>query len=166
MKVMRFIGFVLAGGLLFTSAAAVAETGAEAPKELALRKIMKDLGANMQTVAGAISMEDWPLIEKTAPLIADHPQPPMTEKLRIMAFIGTDMGKFKSYDTKVHEAADTLGQAAKRGDGEGRHRGLQLGPDRVLRLPQRLPEAVFAAFLRDPLSGFSSDSIFLLYQKL
>lgn len=117
MRTGKVLGFMLAGGLSFAiSASAIAET-ADGPKEMALRKIMKDLGASMQTVTHGISMEDWQLVEKTAPLISDHPQPPMSEKLRIMAFIGMDMGKFKGYDTKVHEAAYSLGQASKAKDG-------------------------------------------------
>lgn len=109
---------MLAGGLFFAlSAGAVAET-ADGAREMALKKIMKDLGVGMQAVTGGISMEDWPLVEKTAPLIADHVQPPMAEKLRIMAFMGTDMGKFKGYDTEVHMAAESLEKAAKAKDGE------------------------------------------------
>ena len=79
---------------------------------------MKDLGSNMQTVTGAVSMEDWPLIEKTARLIADHPQPPMSEKLRIIAFLRTDMSRFKGYDGEVHKAAEAMGEAAKAKDGQ------------------------------------------------
>lgn len=117
MRMGIVLRFMLAGGLFFTiSASATAET-ADGQKDMALRKIMKDLGASMQTVTHAISMEDWQQVEKTAPLIAGHPQPPMTEKVRIIAFIGTDMGKFKGYDTKVHEAADSLEKAAKAKDG-------------------------------------------------
>lgn len=117
MKARNFLRFMLAGGLfLMISVSATAEM-VDGQKEMALRKIMKDLGASMQTVTHAISMEDWQQVEKTAPLIADHPQPPMTEKMRIIAFIGTDMGKFKGYDTNVHEAADSIAEAAKAKDG-------------------------------------------------
>jgi len=115
MKTKQVLKSILVGGMLFVAAADAA--AGEVSNDLALRKIMKDLGSNMQTVTGGISMEDWPLIEKTAPLIADHPQPPISEKLRIMAFIGTDMGKFKGYDGEVHKAAQTLGEAAKAKDG-------------------------------------------------
>ncbi len=119
MRAIRFAKLMLAGGLLFAAAAgAAAETGAGAAKELALKKIMKDLGGNLQVVTDAISREDWALVEKTAPLIADHPQPPLTEKLRIIAFMGTDMGKFKNYDGEVHKAAESLGEAAKANDGQ------------------------------------------------
>ena len=118
MKAKQVAKLMLAAGLLLAAAgSAVAET-ADGPGEMALRKIMKDLGSNVQAVTDAISREDWQLIEKTAPLIADHPQPPITEKLRIMAFIGTDMGKFKDYDEEVHKAAESLGQAARSKNGQ------------------------------------------------
>ncbi|MBE9564814.1 MAG: cytochrome C, partial [Proteobacteria bacterium] len=58
---------------------------------------MRDMGKNMQVIADGISREDWKLIEKTAPLIADHPQPPISEKVRILAFVGTDVSKFKGH---------------------------------------------------------------------
>lgn len=114
MKAARVLMSVLAGCLVLVASAGQAAAG----EGMALRRIMKDLGANMQAVTGAISTEDWPLVERTAPMIADHPQPPMAEKLRIMAFIGTDMGAFKGFDTEVHEAAATMGEAARAGDGE------------------------------------------------
>lgn len=117
MKAGKISMSILAGGLIFAMSAGPVAEAADGGKEMALRRIMKDLGVSMQTAAHAISIEDWQLVEKTAPAIADHPQPPMPEKLRIMAFIGTDMGKFKGYDTKVHEAAGTLGAAAKAKDG-------------------------------------------------
>lgn len=117
MKAGRISRLILSGGLFFALSVSAAAETADGTKEMALRKIMKDLGGNLQTVTHAISMEDWQLVEKTAPMISDHPQPPMSEKMRIIAFIGTDMGKFKGYDTKVHEAAGSLAQAAKAKDG-------------------------------------------------
>ena len=70
-----------------------------------LQKVMKDLGKNLQTITDGIPREDWELVEKTTSLVADHPQPPMTEKMRIMGFMGTNMGKFKTYDGETHEQA-------------------------------------------------------------
>lgn len=121
MKARRFTGFIVAAGLFFAAASsvAVAETGAQGTNELALRKIMKDLGNNTQVITDGISREDWALIEKTAPLIADHPQPPISEKMRIIGFMGSDMGKFKNYDGEVHKAAESMGQAARIHDGQG-----------------------------------------------
>ena len=93
-----------------------AETGGQAIQPLALQQIMKDLGSNMQVVTYGISREDWELVERTAPLIASHPQPPLTEKMRIMSFMGSDMGRFKGHDETTHNAAHTVGQAAANKD--------------------------------------------------
>ncbi len=87
-------------------------------KPLALRKIMQDLGKNMQGVTDGISREDWEMVRKIAPLIADHPQPPLVEKMRILSFVGADAGKFKGYDEKTHQAARALEEAAARSDGK------------------------------------------------
>lgn len=86
---------------------------------LALRRIMQELGKNMQTVTEGISREDWALVADAAPRIAAHPKPPLGEKIRILAFIGTDADKFKWYDEKMQQAALTLEEAAARGDGRG-----------------------------------------------
>jgi cytochrome c556 len=86
-------------------------------KPLALRRIMQDIGKNMQVITDGISREDWELVAKTAPLIADHPQPPLVEKIRILSFVGSDAGQFKGHDEKTHQAAQELRHVAKRQDG-------------------------------------------------
>ncbi|MDP2760028.1 MAG: cytochrome C [Sideroxyarcus sp.] len=105
--------------LLATSCLLFAATGAQAVEPLALQQIMKELGKNMQVITDGISREDWELVEKTAPLIADHPQPPFSEKMRIMGFMGTNMGRFKAHDGETHEQAQAAGKAAKAKDGQG-----------------------------------------------
>lgn len=105
--------------LLAASCLCCAASVTHAVEPLALQKIMKELGKNMQRITDGISREDWELVEKTAPLIADHPQPPLAEKMRIMRFIGTGMGKFKAYDGETHDQAQALGRAAGAGDGPG-----------------------------------------------
>lgn len=87
-------------------------------KPLALRTIMQNLGKNMQGITDGISREDWEIVKKIAPLIADHPQPPLVEKMQILSFVGSDTGKFKSHDEKTHQAAQTLEQAAAGMDGQ------------------------------------------------
>ncbi|MHB1236836.1 MAG: cytochrome c [Gallionella sp.] len=108
-----FIGTLLAS----TCSQARADDVGKA-KPLALRKIMQDMGKNMQVITDGISREDWGLVAKVAPLIADHPQPPLVEKMRILSFAGADAGKFKSHDEKTHQAARVLQQAAVRSDGQ------------------------------------------------
>ena len=97
----------------------LAAVGVQAAEPLALQKVMKDLGKNMQIITDGISREDWALVEKTAPLIAEHPQPPLPEKMRIIDFMGTKMGKFKAYDGETHEQAQAVGKAANANDGPG-----------------------------------------------
>lgn len=121
MKYERTFKTIVAVGVIGTLLATVSSTtwaddNAEA-KPLALRKIMQDLGKNMQVITDGISREDWELVANIAPLVADHPQPPLGEKIRILRFVGTDAGKFKGYDEKTHQAAQALGQAATRQDG-------------------------------------------------
>lgn len=105
--------------IFISSCLLFAATSAQAAEPLALQQIMKDLGKNMQVITDGISREDWDLVEKTAPLIADHPQPPFSEKMRIMGFMGTSMGKFKAHDGETHEHAQATGNAAKAKDGQG-----------------------------------------------
>jgi cytochrome c556 len=105
--------------LLASSCLLFAASSAHAAEPLALQKIMKDLGKNMQLITDGISRGDWELVEKTAPLIADHPKPPFGEKLRILAFVGTNMSKYKDHDGETHDQAQAVGKAAKAKDGPG-----------------------------------------------
>lgn len=107
----RVFKLVAASCLIF------AAPGTHAAEPLALQKIMNDLGRNMQLITDGISREDWERVEKIAPLIADHPQPPLAEKMRIMRFVGTDMGRFKAYDGETHDQAQAVARAAKARDG-------------------------------------------------
>jgi cytochrome c556 len=97
---------------------ALTVTHGQAAEPLELQKVMKELGKNMQVITGGISREDWELVAKTAPHIAEHPQPPVSEKLRIMKFMGPEMSNFKAFDMKTHEAAHDLMHAAHAKDGQ------------------------------------------------
>lgn len=101
------------------SSATWADENDSAFKPQALRNIMQKLSKNMQTVTDAISREDWEQVAKTAPLIANHPQPPIAEKMRILSFAGSNVRKFKSFDRQTHKAAKELEEIAMRKDGKG-----------------------------------------------
>lgn len=90
---------------------------AQAAEPLVFQGVMKELGKHMQTTAGAIAQEDWELVANTAPLIAAHPQPPVTEKVRIVSYMGSNMSKFKEFDMQTHEAAHGLQHAAHEKNG-------------------------------------------------
>jgi cytochrome c556 len=105
---------VLAATVALWSALATAE-GA---RPLELRGIMEKMGRQMQAITEAISHEDWTLVEKTAPLIAKHPQPPAEERARIIGFFGAEAAKFRGHDERSHDAAMKLSETARSGDGE------------------------------------------------
>lgn len=103
---------LLTATLLFTA------LSAQAAGPLALQQVMKDLGKNMQIVTDGISREDWVLVEHTAHLIAEHPEAPQEEKIRIMSFMGTNMDKFKAFDGQTHKAAHEMAEAAQEKNGQ------------------------------------------------
>ena len=120
MKTMKVIAARFATtclALACTSQPGFAQAPAEA-RPLELRRIMQNLGANMQAATAGISREDWAAVARIAPQIAQHPEPPGAEKSRIVSFFGADMGRFKGHDNQSHEAALAMGVAAGRGDGE------------------------------------------------
>lgn len=92
-------------------------SASHAVEPLAFQGVMRDLGKHMQTVAGAIAVEDWALVAKTAQLIGEHPKPSLAERTRIFSFVGTNMSKFKEFDHQTHEAAHEMEHAAHSGDG-------------------------------------------------
>lgn len=103
---------------IFLTAFALSVSHAHAAEPLELQKVMRELGRNMQVITDGISREDWESVAKTAPLIATHPQPPVSERMRIMKFMGVEMSKFKAFDGETHTAAHALEQAAHEQDGQ------------------------------------------------
>lgn len=95
-----------------------ATCSAHAAEPLELQRVMKELGKNMQAITDGISREDWDTVARIAPMIADHPQPSLTEKMRIMAFMGSDMPRFKAFDGKTHEAAEEMTKSAQEKNGQ------------------------------------------------
>lgn len=89
-----------------------------AAEPLALQRAMKDMGRNMQVIVDGLSREDYAVVEKAARAIADHPQPPLGEKLRILSFVGGDKARFKAFDDETHDIAIALAKASKIGNGE------------------------------------------------
>lgn len=79
---------------------------------------MQELGRNMQAITGAISQEEWVQVVQLAPKVAAHPEPPLTEKMRILAYLGADATKFRNFDAQTHEAALAMKLAAASSDGK------------------------------------------------
>lgn len=94
-----------------------AETKGSGAERSALSAIMRGMSRNMQIMADGIAREDWTLVAATAPLVADHPRPPLAEKIRILGMLGADATKFKDHDRQTNRAAHDVHQAASRQDG-------------------------------------------------
>ena len=108
----------LATVLLLTISTIATTWADETPPKnaMVLRQIMQELDNNMQLTNHAISREDWDVVAKTALLIAEHPEPPFSEKLRIMMFFGRDISRLKQLDGQTHQAAKNLATEAKTGN--------------------------------------------------
>jgi len=98
--------------MTFSHQALAESTSTSFKKPLEIQKIMLKMGMEMHNISDAISAEDWPIIEKSADFIANHPKPPMTERMKIMRFLGTEAIQFKANDKKTHKAAGALAYAA------------------------------------------------------
>lgn len=92
-------------------------TGLKNPgEELALRRIMKRLGQDLEAASRAMKNRNWGRLKAAAERIANHPQPPFSEKVKILGFIGGEAGQFKAFDQQVHVSATNLADAANRSD--------------------------------------------------
>lgn len=118
-KVKSFLVMAIAATATLATLVVFADARAgEKEESMGLRAVMKELGRDMQAVTGAISREDWALVEELAPGIAHHAQPPAMEKVRILKWVGTDAGKFRAFDAQVERAANDMAAVAARGNGQ------------------------------------------------
>ncbi len=133
--------------LITVSAPVFSETLSE---PLELQAIMKDMGERMQSITAGIASEDWGLVEEQAIHIADHPQPGITEKIRILSYIGTDVSQFREYDGKTHMAARHLNEAAASEDGYAVIAGFAALQKTCLMCHQQFREAFREHFYGQP----------------
>ncbi|MCW8907078.1 MAG: cytochrome c [Sedimenticola sp.] len=98
------------------SMSARGESAVTSPMEL--RQIMQGMERGMLAITEAIAREEWMAVAAHAPLIANHPQPPMSERLQILGYFAAESGQFKQYDSETHQAALKLQESALRRDGE------------------------------------------------
>lgn len=118
--VRRIVVSSVATGMFLLSASwiAAANDTRQSAEFPVLRTFMLDMGNHMQVIADAISREDWTLVATTAPRLAERPKPSMAERVRLLAFLGTSAGEFRSYDKESRHAARALELAAMHGDGK------------------------------------------------
>ena len=91
-----------------------------AADEMALEKVMKGHAKNMQLIAGGIAHEDYEQVVKASLGVVDPPRPPSTigEKLKLMGFLGQNIGRFKELDGDVKERAAVLVKTARTQNGK------------------------------------------------
>ncbi len=131
-------------GLLFATAQA------DAAEPLELRKIMKELGANMQMATDGISREDWALVENASRQIVEHPQPSPEEQKQIADFMGSNMEKFEALDENTHRAAHQMQAAAQAKNGRKVIASFQKLQSSCLACHQAFRPAVVAHFYGAP----------------
>jgi len=103
-------------GLIMVSLVANLAYAETAEEPLMIRKIMQAMQSNIIQIEQGIDKQDWDLVSQNALAVAGHPAPPLFEKLRIFAYINTDLGEFKKLDKKTHETAKILGEMALKDD--------------------------------------------------
>lgn len=101
--------FILA--TLFISTAPMA---ADEPKDI--QEVMQRIEVNMGKLFSHIMREEFEQIAVMADKVADHEEPPITHRLKIIAELGTDFTDFKKHDDDVHINSVTMEKAAKKRD--------------------------------------------------
>ena len=95
--------------LFFSPAVQAEEKKSNFPE---IQKLMKQLNKDMGQAQAALFTEDHEKLALLAVAIGEHPKAPLSERLKVMATLLTDMPSFKEWDEKTHNAAKDLKAAA------------------------------------------------------
>ncbi len=84
-----------------------------------MAEVMQGLGENMARINEGIWREEFVAVGLAAEGIAEHPLPPLLQRLELLAALGTDASQFMKADKALQAAALALKEAAgKRRMGE------------------------------------------------
>jgi cytochrome c556 len=97
--------------------ASLASTHVQAADQPNFIQVMQGLNQHMQTITGAIALEDWAVVAKSAALISAQPDVSAAERDRLRTFLGEKAPIFHAMDAATHAAAQTLNDAALMDDG-------------------------------------------------
>jgi len=87
---------------------------ADDPKNF--KEVMQRIEVNMSKLVGHIMKEEYADIIKISEHVANHEEPPLSHRLRIIAELGTDFSNFKSHDDDVHINSVAMQEAAEKKD--------------------------------------------------
>ena len=111
---LTFTLFLLLSSMIFFQPlSTVMAADKSAAKNVTLKGIMQGLLDDTKMITEGIFLENYPMIEKGAKQIAQHPQVPMETRKKLLKALGSEMGQFKGFDMKVHNTAVSIAQAAK-----------------------------------------------------
>jgi cytochrome c556 len=77
-----------------------------------MNRMMQGLSENMARINEGIWREDFEAIAGAAEAIAEHPLPPLLQRLELLAQLGTDSSRFMKADKEMQGAALALKEAA------------------------------------------------------
>ena len=81
-----------------TALASILSASAYANEPPSLLQIMQQLGRDLNQISDGMLSEDYAAIAKAAQAIAEHPQPPVAERTKIIGGLGADAGRFRQGD--------------------------------------------------------------------
>ncbi len=87
---------------------------AEDPKNF--KEVMQRIELDMSKLVGHIMKEEYADIIAVAERVANHEEPPLSHRLRLIAELGTDFPNFKSHDDNVHINSVAMQEAAEKKD--------------------------------------------------
>jgi cytochrome c556 len=105
---MKKTMMVLATSLLFATTAYAGDG--------TLKQAMQQLGMDFSALNHAILVEDFEGAATAAHAIAFHEKPSISQRMKIVKALGTEMPAFKKADGKVHDLAIEMEKAAQGGD--------------------------------------------------
>lgn len=89
--------------------------GAQAAEGGPMRPIMEDMETNMARIAAGIWRESYGEVAQAASQIADHPMPPLLDRLALLAKLGSGAPRFMDADDAMKASALALKAAAEAG---------------------------------------------------
>lgn len=83
---------------------------------MALQSIMEQMGVDLLSLTERMLHQDWPAVAKLAAALANHEEPPLQEKQRILAWLGKEASTFREFDIQVKAEAKQLEAGAHEQD--------------------------------------------------